>query len=119
MALTCWAPFIVGGNMISTEKLYDMLPAVTDLYDKLELDTCINELKEKDKDSALLLGISLFKYILKNSGKVKDEVFEIVSIFEEKTVEEVKAQSFALTINSLRKIFTDKDITDFLTPAMK
>jgi cell division protein ZapA (FtsZ GTPase activity inhibitor) len=42
-----------------------------------------------------------------------------VSIFEEKKVEEIKAQSFMATINALKDIFSDKETIDFLTQAMK
>jgi hypothetical protein len=107
--------------MVSTEKVFDMLPMVTDLYDKLDLDGYRKKITKENKKNinAKDLGIDVFKYILKNSGKVKEEVFEIVSIFEEKPIEEVKAQSFLLTINTLKEIFEDKETTDFLKQAME
>jgi len=111
--------------MVSTDKVFDMLPTAVDLYDKLKIDSYRKKIAEenKGKDKANIntevLGIDLFKYILKNSGKVKEEVFEIVAIFEEKTAEEVKAQSPAKTFNTLKEIFQDKETTDFLASAMK
>lgn len=108
--------------MVNTEKAFSLLPVVAILYDKLELDEYRKKVAQENKGkkgvSAELLGIDLFKYVLKNSAKIKEEVFEIVSIFEEKTVEEVKAQNFMLTINSLKAIFTDTETTDFLKQAM-
>lgn len=106
--------------MVSTEKVFDMLPIVVELYDKLDLDGYRRKVAKENKNTNVKdLGVDVFKYILKNSGKVKEEVFEIVSVFEEKTVEEIKSQSFITTINSLKEIFSDKDTVDFLKQAME
>jgi hypothetical protein len=109
--------------LFSTEKAFDALPSVVLLYDKLDLDAYRKKIatKSKDKDDIdkEALGIDLFKYVLKNSSKIKEEVFEIVSIFEDKTVEEIKAQSFIKTIKTIKDIFTDKEATDFLKQAMQ
>ena len=64
-------------------------------------------------------GINLFKFVLKNSAKVKNEVFEIVAVFEEKTIEEIKEQNFMVTINSFKTIFADKDAVSFFKEAMR
>jgi hypothetical protein len=106
--------------MISTDKVFDLLPSVTELYDKLDIDGYRKKIAEKSKGKidAEKLGIDLFKYVLKNSAKVKQEVFEIVAIFEGKTVEEIKAQNFMTTVNTLKDIFSDKETTDFLAQAM-
>jgi len=108
--------------MFNTEKAFDMLPSVVTLYDKLDLDAYRKKIaaktKGKDENDKEALGIDLFKYILKNSTKVKEEVFEIVSIFEDKTVEEVKAQSFIKTVNTIKSIFSDKETMSFFKQAM-
>lgn len=109
--------------MIETEKVYDMLPSVVTIYDKLDIDGYRKRTAAKNKDKKDLdpksIGIDLFKYILKNSGKVKEEVFDVVAIFEGITSEEVRKQNFMTTINSLKEIFSDKETTDFLASAMK
>ena len=109
--------------MINSEKVFDMLPIVVDLYDKLDLDGYRKDIIEKSKGkkdiNKEMLGIDMFKHILKNSAKVKQEVFEIVAIFEDKTIEEVKAQSPAKTINTIKDIFQDKETNDFLKQAMQ
>jgi len=109
--------------MFNTEKAFDMLPSVVVLYDKLDIDgyrkKITEENKGKKKVNAELLGINLFKFVLKNSAKVKEEVFEIVAVFEEKTVEEVKEQSPMKTINSVKAIFADTETTAFLKQAMQ
>lgn len=108
--------------MINTEKVFDILPVVVDLYDKLNLDEYRKKLQEENKIKALNqteLGIEIFKHILKNSAKVKENFFEIVSIFEDKTIDEVKKQSFAKTISTIKEIFIDKEMTDFFKQAIQ
>ena len=109
--------------MFSTEKAFDMLPVVTILYDKLDIDGYTKKIKEKNKGktdiNSEILGIDLFKYILKNSAKIKEEVFEVVAIVEEKTIDEIKAQNFMTTINTVKDIFQDKEATDFLAYAIQ
>lgn len=108
--------------MVSTEKIYDMLPMVVELYDKLDLDKYIKKVQSENKNKKDIntksVGIEIFKHILKNTPKVKIEVFEIVAIFEGKEIEEIKAQNFMLTINALKDLFSDKDATDFFKQAM-
>jgi len=108
--------------MVNTEKVFDMLPVVVELYDKLNLDEYRKKLQKENKVKKINsndLGIEIFKHILKNSSKVKDNFFEIVAIFEEKTVDEIKAQSFAKTINTIKDIFTDKEMTGFFKQAIQ
>ena len=108
--------------MITTEKAFDMLPSVVDLYDKLQIDGYRKKMAEENKGKdfdQMTMGIDLFKFVLKNSGKVKPEVFEMVAIFEEKTVEEIKKQGFMVTVNSLKKIFSDKEAMVFFRSAVK
>lgn len=108
---------------VSTEKAFDMLPAVVTLYDKLDIDKYRKELAAKNKGkkdvNVETLGIDLFKYILKNSGKVKEEVFEIVATFEGKTPDEIKEQPLPKTIVSFKDLFQDDETMDFLKQAMK
>ena len=108
--------------MISSEKLFDMLPTAVVLYDKLDIDTYRKKLTEENKKKKLdtkSLGIDLFKHILKDSGKVKEEIFEIVAIFQDAKIEEVKAQSFGKTITTVKAVFTDKEATDFFKQAIE
>jgi len=108
--------------VITTSQAFDMLPVVVDLYDKLELDEYRKKIAEENKGKPLdqmSAGINLFKFVLKNSGKVKDEVFEIVAIFEDKQVEEIKAQNFMVTAKSLKEIFSDKEAMELFKSAMQ
>lgn len=108
--------------MLSSDKVFDMLPVVVVLYDKLDLDTYRKKLAKENEEKKLDsndLGIEIFKYVLKNSSKVKEDFFEIVSIFEDKTIEQVKKQSFAKTVSAIKIIFTDKEATSFFKQAIQ
>jgi len=108
--------------IFSTEKAFDMLPTVVVMYDKLDIDGYRKKLKAESKGkkdiSATVLGVDLFKYILKRSAEIKEEVFEIVSIAEDMTIEAVKAQDFTKTIKTMREIFTDKDTAELFKSAI-
>lgn len=108
--------------MITSEQAFDMLPHVTDIYDKLDLDSYKKELNESLKGKKvdnIEVGITVFKYVLKNSNKVKDEFFNIVAIAEEKPLDEVKKQPLLTTISTFRSIFSNKETMDFFKQAMQ
>jgi len=108
--------------MLTTEQAFDMLPAVVDLYEKLDGDSYRKNFSEENKDKKLdemTIGVNLFKFVLKNSAKVKSEVFEIVAVFQGKPVEEIKAQNFLVTAKSLKEIFTDKEAMSFFKSAIR
>ena len=108
--------------MISTSKAFDMLPSVVDLYDKLQIDSYRKKMAEENKGKELdqtTMGINLFKFVLKNSKKVKEEVFDIVAVFEEKPIEEIKSQNFMTTVKSLKEIFSDKEAIRLFKDAIR
>jgi len=108
--------------MLTTEQAFDMLPMVVELYEKLDGDSYRKTIAEENKGKKLdemTVGINLFKFVLKNSAKVKNEVFEIVAISQDKTVEEIKAQNFLVTAKSLKEIFTDKEAMSFFKSAIR
>lgn len=106
--------------MINTEKAFDLLPHIMDLYEKLELNEQIKILNANSKGkSKEAVGIELVKYVMKNSGKVKEEFFYIVSIIQEKDVDTIKKQNFMETILSIKHLFSDKEAMSFFINAMK
>lgn len=110
--------------MLSTEKAFDILPFISDIYEKIDLKDFIKTYKEKNKDEdvgkrQLFAGLDMFSFVIKQSGKVKEEFFNIVAIAEDKKIEEVKKQSFALTLKTIKEIFTDKELNDFFKQAMQ
>lgn len=99
--------------MISTDKVFDMLPHAVAVYDKLKIDEYLKENKKKGK-----VGFNFFKYMVGNLPKVKDEVFNIVALYENKKVQEIKKQDVATTINSLKSLFNEEGLLDFFNQAM-
>ena len=107
--------------VITNDMAFDMLPHAVDLFDKLELIDYYKEFKEKYKGKnmdKIEAGIEFFRYILKNLGKAKQEVYSIVAIMEGKTAEEVLNQPFAKTIMTFKSILADKETMDFFKQAM-
>jgi len=103
----------------STEQAFDMLPHAADIYTKLNvkeyLKNNVFEVKkgEDPEVSKKVAGAELISYILKNSPKAKEAFFELVAIFESKTVEEVKAQSLVKTMASVKAIAKNEELMDF------
>ncbi|OIJ12656.1 hypothetical protein BKP37_12700 [Anaerobacillus alkalilacustris] len=111
--------------MIESEKGFDMLPYMVDIFDKLKLKeyikkNFIRDVKGKNVDNLQIeSGIDLFSYVLKNSPKIKEEFFNIVAIAEDKKIEEVKKQPLIRTISTIKEIFSNKELTDFFKQAMQ
>jgi len=111
---------------ISTEKAFDMLPYAVEIYEKLKIDNYIqatrkkNEIQKKQgkKIDEITVGIDLFKFVLKNLGNVKEEVFYLLATIEDKSVEEIKEQSMAVTIKGLKDVLTNKELVELFKSAM-
>jgi len=108
--------------MISTDKAFDMLPHVVDVYEKLDLYKYYEKKKaeyKKNPVTQLKAGEELFKYVLKNAAKVKSEIISIVALMQELPEGEVAKQNFAKTIIEIKNLFTDKETMDFFKQAMQ
>jgi hypothetical protein len=113
--------------MIATEKAFDMLPYASDLISKLDIKSYILANKDllaaKDKGDAEKAmndkGFDFLMYILKNSAKVKEEVFNLLAIVQDKTVDEIKRQPFATTISQFKDLLQDNELLSFFKFAMR
>lgn len=109
---------------VSTEQAFDMLPHASDIYTNLKIKEYLanNVFKaKKGADDAVakkLAGADLIAYILKNSPKAKEAFFNIVAIFESKSIEEVKNQSLIKTMASVKAIASNKELMDFFTQSV-
>lgn len=103
---------------INTEKAFDMLPHAADILEKLGLKDFILKNQTTDKKDIDRKGFDLVVFVLRNSGAVKENVFEIVAIMEDKTTEEVKKQSFVKTLASFKELIQDKELMSFFNMAM-
>ena len=105
---------------ISTEKAFDMLPHAVDIIEKLDIKKYIldNQIKTKDEKLIKDKGFNMIMHILKNSAKVKKEVFQIVAIALEKNSDEVKKQPPGETISAFKKLMQDSELMSFFSNAM-
>ena len=112
--------------MLSSEKAFDMLPYVSDIYEKLNLEKYILDTRKKNKGKGnknelemMGLGLNMGAYVLKQSPKIKTEIFTIVAMIEDKTIDEVKAQPFIQTKKTLEGLFNDEEAMGFFKSAME
>ena len=108
--------------MLSTDKAFDILPHIVDVYEKLDFDKYIKDKQKEYKKnpvSQTQAGIDLFKYIFRNASKIKSEIITIVAILQGKTEEEIAKQDFMQTINEVKNIFIDKETMDFFKQAVQ
>lgn len=109
--------------MLSTEKAFDILPAISDIYEKIDIADFVKDYRAKQSDDTeqnkVIAGLDLFSFIFKQSSKVKEEFFTIVAIVEDKKIEEVKEQPFIHTIKTIKELFTDEEMNDFFRQAMQ
>lgn len=110
-----------GVKMLSTEQVFEVLPLISAIYEKIDLKSFAKEYYNKPKEdlSEIEVGIEFFNFIFKNMREIKEECLELVAIFEGKEIEEVRRQSFTVTLNSLKEIFTDKELLNFFKSAMQ
>jgi len=101
---------------MKAEKMYDMLPCVGEMFEKLDIQKIFKDAQnEKDLNKR---GMDMIKIILKNSKKVKQEFFELISIYKEITIEEAKNLQPDEAIESLKEIFSELGVMDFFKQAV-
>jgi hypothetical protein len=108
--------------MLSTDKAFDILPHIVDVYEKLDFDKYIKDKQKEYKKnpvSQTQAGIDLFKYIFRNTSKIKPEIITIVAILQGKTEEEIAKQDFMQTIDEVKNLFTDKETMSFFKQAVQ
>jgi len=111
--------------MITNDKAFDMLPHAVDIFEKLDMEKFIKdntvEVEEGDDETTLTKeqGMKMVKYVVRNANKVKEEVFNIVAISTEKTVDEVRKDSVSITINTFKEILQDEELMGFFSQGTK
>jgi len=107
--------------MISNDKAFDMLPHAVEIFEKLDIQTYINEHKieiDGDADRDALTqeqGMQLIKYVLRHASEVKEEVFNIVAIAEDMAVDEVREAGISTTITTFKNLLQDKELMGFFS----
>ena len=101
---------------VACEKLIEIVPIIEELRPKLKADEkfqdIIKNFKSTGDEKKDNIGIVL-KIIPSLLGDYKEYTYKIVAIMSDKTVEDVKAQSFSETINSIKNILSDGDLVRF------
>lgn len=100
---------------IAIDKLCDIAPIIGNVADGIKKDEDFKKfiLEYKgDRKNDLTFIFSILPLLVK---KFKNEVFEILSIIEEKNIEEIKAQPFGNTFSQLKDLFKDEDFKSFFS----
>lgn len=108
--------------IITTEKAFDVLPFVGDIADKLKLADEVEKMTKKfnnNKTGQMSAGIQLSTFVIRNIGKVKKEVFEILSIIDNKTTKEIREQDIQVTIKRVMELVTDAKLMELFKSAME
>ena len=111
--------------MITTEKAFDLLPYVADIFDQLDLEKVLDEKRaeaKKQKGTAeerqKALGLSMIMHIIKNTDKCKKSFFPMISILCDCTEEEAKQKPISETIAALKSLFADEELMGFFKSAV-
>ena len=98
---------------VAIDKLCNIAPVIADLSNKLandeEFKAFMQEKKERSNSDFL------FKFIPHLLKNYREDAFNILAIWNGKTVDAVKAQSFGTTIAEIKAIFTDEDFRSFFS----
>lgn len=118
-------------SQVSTDKLLDIMcditPYIANIVKDEELKKILKdkiEVTEENKDNIQELG---FDKGLENVTKLvpvlfkghREDFYNIISILNDKAVEEVKSQNAFMTIKEIIDIIRDKDTMDFLLSLVK
>ena len=100
---------------VAFDKLCDTLPIVKGIVDKARANPeILAQLKSAAAAKSKLDYLVVIPPILKSC---RDEVFAMLAVWNDISVEMVAEQPISTTIKQVMDIFSDKDIMDFLSPA--
>ena len=110
-------------NTVTSEQVYDILPTVVTIYNKIGVKEYRNKLAKENKGKKDIdgtgLAIDLFMFVLGKSKDIKEELFEVIATCEGLTIEESKLLPPGKMIAALKGLFTDKEAVELLTLAVK
>lgn len=107
---------------VAIDKLINIAPIIADLRPKLKEDKDFKDFMENyvknKKDSSEIENIDFVLHILPTAIKnYKKELYEILAVLCDKTVEEVSEQSLGETIKVIKELLADDDFKSFFTNA--
>lgn len=106
----------------STEKATDVLceltPYVTNILSDVELLAELKSALDVKESTTVaerfaMVGHKIAKIIPIILRGRKEDIFGIIGVLNEKSVEQIKAQNIIVTMNQIRDISKDKELLDF------
>ena len=99
---------------IAVEKVCSLAPIIAELSEKLSKDKEFKDFMKSynDEQTNRVFVFKVLPLLIKN---YHEEAFEMLAIWYEKSVDEVKAQPFSVTVEEVKKIFGDKDFRGFFS----
>ncbi len=102
--------------MINSEKVFDLLPWMIEIFEKLDLQKFIESNKDKDANA---LGTAVIFHICKNSKKVKKEFFTAISILNDISFDEACKLPLGELIATLKELGKDPELLNFFKLAVQ
>lgn len=98
---------------VAIDKLCNIAPVLSELSEKLANDAEFKMfMTEKNERTNRDFLFKVVPHLLKN---YREEAFNILAVWNDTTVEEVKGQSFGKTIAEVKAIFSDEDFRSFFS----
>ena len=98
---------------VAIDKLCNIAPVLAELSEKLANDAEFKMfMTEKSERTNRDFLFKVVPHLLKN---YREETFNILAVWEDKTIDEVKSQSFGKTITEIKAIFEDEDFRSFFS----
>lgn len=98
---------------VAIDKLCNIAPVIADLSEKLANDAEFKSFMNGRKNMSNREFVFKFlPHVLKN---YREEAFNILAVWNDKTVDEVKSQPIGETIAEVKSIFNDKDFRSFFS----
>jgi hypothetical protein len=113
---------------IGLKKTLEALPALIDIFEKLDIKNYIEQNKVTLKDDASEDEIKqaqkeaskkIMLHIAKSANKVADEACEVVAILHNITKEEAEIMNPIKAVMSFAELFNDEDFMSFFKSAMQ
>ncbi len=112
--------------MLTTEKAFDCLPYVADIFEKLNLQNELDKMREevmktkgKKEERQRKMGMAFIMHIVRNSPQCKESFFPLMSVIMDCTVEEAKLKPVGETVGALKQLFADEDLMGFFNSAVQ
>lgn len=99
---------------IAIEKLCALAPVIADAAQRLTKDKEFSAFMQKynKQRSNKIFALNILPILLKN---YREEIYKILAIWSDKTVDEVKAQNISTTISEVKALINDEDVRAFFS----